>query len=396
MGTDTIKENCNSIFYYNKADITPTVLDGGNEITLANWPNQKHIICNINSNIPVVIPSHPYILVNRSVLCNCGIEANNHYLLESLAACENANSKLTMYFTVNTAFINYLDMFPNLTEFLKFPIITNRTTYEQTLPISLNISRYEKTLLTALTNLRDFVNSYTRHKEIFDLQERYENRILDTNKNFFSDNYIVDIFMFISAIISLLTTTLTIYLLCKHKKIRALIASLVLHQVKEVSAEMQPTNSECRTLAYRGIILTILSLIIVTFLHYRKSNFFKGHRFSNAVKIMIFISDVQNYIPIKLCKAASRIHLFKIIGTLKAENIKLITNYLWDTLEIDWKEVTVTFNGNKIDLPRVVIIKLQDKFKVRQLINREPLLFHLMLKQGITWFILAAGTQENV
>ena len=50
---------------------------------------------------------------------------------------------------------------------------------------------------------------------------------------------------------------------------------------------------------------------------------------------------------------------------LKAENIKLIKNYLWDTLEIDWKGVTVTFNGDKIDLPRVLIIKLQDKIKVR-------------------------------
>ena len=81
---------------------------------------------------------------------------------------------------------------------------------------------------------------------------------------------------------------------------------------------------------------------------------------------------------------------------LKAKNIKLIKNYLWDTLEIDWKEVTVTFNGNKIDLPRIVIIKFQDEFRVRRLMNREPLLFHLMLKQGITWFTLAAGTQETV
>ena len=81
---------------------------------------------------------------------------------------------------------------------------------------------------------------------------------------------------------------------------------------------------------------------------------------------------------------------------LKAKNIKLNKSYLWDTLEIAWKEVTVTFNGNKIDLPRVVIIKLQDKFKVRQLMNREPLLFHLMLKQGITWFPFAPGTQETV
>ena len=120
------------------------------------------------------------------------------------------------------------------------------------------------------------------------------------------------------------------------------------------------TNSECTTLAYIGIILTILSLIIDTFLHYRKSRFCKGHRFSNVVKTMIFTSDIQNYVPIKLCKAAGSIHLFKIIGMLKAENIKLNKNYLWDTLEIDWKEVTVTFNGNKIDLPRIVVIKLQD------------------------------------
>ena len=65
-------------------------------------------------------------------------------------------------------------------------------------------------------------------------------------------------------------------------------------------------------------------------------------------------------------------------------------------LEIDWKEVTVTFNDNKINLPRVVTIKPQDKVKVRHLMNREPLLFHLMLKQGVTWFTLAAGTQETV
>ena len=47
--------------------------------------------------------------------------------------------------------------------------------------------------------------------------------------------------MFISAIISLLATTLTIYLLCKHKKLRALIAILVLQKVKEVGAGMQQT-----------------------------------------------------------------------------------------------------------------------------------------------------------
>ena len=95
---NTYEEICKFNFYYNKTDITPTVLDGGNEIILANWPNDKHIICNINNDIPIKIPSHLYVLVNRSVLCNCGIEAENHLLLESLAACQDVNSKLVMYF----------------------------------------------------------------------------------------------------------------------------------------------------------------------------------------------------------------------------------------------------------------------------------------------------------
>ena len=63
---------------------------------------------------------------------------------------------------------------------------------------------------------------------------------------------------------------------------------------------------------------------------------------------MLFISDIQNYLPMKLCKTAGSIHLFKIIGTIKTENTKLNKNYLWDILEIDWKEVTVTFNETKL------------------------------------------------
>ena len=87
-----IKCNCHFTFYYNKTGITLTVLDGGNEIILPNWPNDKHIICTINNDILIKIPSYPYVLVNRSILCNCGIEVKNNCLLESLATCYDANT----------------------------------------------------------------------------------------------------------------------------------------------------------------------------------------------------------------------------------------------------------------------------------------------------------------
>ena len=198
--------------------------------------------------------------------------------------------------------------------------------------------------------------------------------------------------------ISIITITLVIYLFCKHKHIRTIVASLILHKIKEVEANsnhnQETNNYECRTLMHVQIIFTVLSMIIVIFLQYKRSRLCRGFKFSNAVKIMLFISDVQNYIPIKLCKTSSSIHLFKIKGTLKSEDIKLNRNYLWDTLEINWNKITIRFNDNKIGLPKIVAIKMLDKIRVRRLMNREPLNLHVMINQGITWYKLETETEK--
>ena len=139
---------------------------------MANWPNDKHIICDIDNDIPVKILSHPYVLVNRSILCNFGIEADNHHLLESIASCDKKTTKLIMYFTISLAFTNYLDMLPNMTDSL--PLIRDRTQYEQPLPIHLNIPHYDNSLSYRPTKLKDFMINYVNNnnniKEIFDLQ----------------------------------------------------------------------------------------------------------------------------------------------------------------------------------------------------------------------------------
>ena len=46
------------------------------------------------------------------------MEADNHHLLKSIASCDKKITTLMMYFTINLAFTNYLDMLPNLTESL--------------------------------------------------------------------------------------------------------------------------------------------------------------------------------------------------------------------------------------------------------------------------------------
>ena len=106
LDKQTIKENCVFDYYYNTTDVKPSILGGGHEIVLANWSSFKWLVCSTNNNIPLEIPSHPYVLLNRTILCNCIIEAENNFLLESIAACDpdSTNVDLEMYFVANTAF----------------------------------------------------------------------------------------------------------------------------------------------------------------------------------------------------------------------------------------------------------------------------------------------------
>ena len=80
--------------------------------------------------------------------------------MESLAASHDADSKLVMLFTVNTAFGTYLESLDNLTASLKFPILLNETTYKETLPTSLIPPAFDSKLLTAPKTLKDFVHKF--------------------------------------------------------------------------------------------------------------------------------------------------------------------------------------------------------------------------------------------
>ena len=112
------------------------------------------------------------------------------------------------------------------------------------------------------------------------------------------------------------------------------------------------------------LIISILGIVVFIILNARRLKLFRGYLFSNAVKIMLFISDAQYYVLVKLYRTVGSIHLFEITGKSTPEYIKVKRNILLDVIEIDWKEVDMTLNRNKINLPTSVIILLRDKFKL--------------------------------
>ena len=205
-GVEIIKENCGFQYYFNNIDVKPTVLDGGHKIVLDNWPNNKHVICNDNNNIPIKIPSHPYILINRTVLCNCGIDVEDNFLIESTAACSGKQSDLSMYFTVNTAFMHYFD---SLNNSLETHISQNWTMCEQVICISLQTFHFDSKLLEAPKTLKDFVYQYQQKKHVLDKRDNSDN-----SKHSFFDNYIMDVFLFIAAILSMISTAAIVHIIC--------------------------------------------------------------------------------------------------------------------------------------------------------------------------------------
>ena len=126
-----------------------------------------------------------------------------------------------------------------------------------------------------------------------------------------------------------------------------------MQRIKAVeAADMSNMLCTCRTQWYimgMLIIITLGMLYLVTN-NLRKSSFFKGCLFSNNTKILLFISNTYSYVPIKWCKVARSIHLFRIRGRLNPENVKLKKNWIWDVLEIDWSNTSIMLNDNEIDL----------------------------------------------
>ena len=136
------------------------------------------------------------------------------------------------------------------------------------------------------------------------------------------------------------------------------------------------------------LIIIILCMLYLVTNKIRKTSFCKGCLFSNNTKILLFVSNTHLYVPIKLCRVARNIHLFKIRGRLNPEHVRLKKNWIWDVLEIDWSDISITLNNNEIGLPSLVIIPFKERYRARRLLRKQPSLFYIMLKQGKTWFSL--------
>ena len=111
-------------------------------------------------------------------------------------------------------------------------------------------------------------------------------------------------------------------IMCKHAKLKALVTDIAFQPIKGqkqyLVASMTVKIAHTR---HKGTQLAALTLMIIGLIFFilattRKCRIFRGNLFSNTIMVMLFFSDDDQYVPVKLCKTAGSIHLFKILGHL--------------------------------------------------------------------------------
>ena len=212
--------------------------------------------------------------------------------------------------------------------------------------------------------------------------------IVSTETSIF-DHLAFDIFILSVAIILVVVIFLVIRLIFKGEKMQALLTNLAIIKGAKAINEENEANTKEYWVIIIWLSLILLCVLFLTIEKLYRMPICRKYHYSNTIKIMLFISDIKLYVPIKLCKASGSIHLFKLMGSINKENKTLHKNTMWDVIEVDWRLVTITLNGNVINLPGSVFIPFRDKFKIRRIIKGRPLLLHLMLKQGQTWYPLS-------
>ena len=113
----------------------------------------------------------------------------------------------------------------------------------------------------------------------------------------------------------MLAVIANIHITCRHAKLKALLNGIAFQPVKQTEAVVaNQTKEYCTAQWYAIAALTMMTILHIVYicLSNQRCTIFKRRLYPNTVTIMLFFSDIKQYIPVKLCKTAGSIHLFQL------------------------------------------------------------------------------------
>ena len=405
-----VKQNCKFIYYYNTT-VIPSVLDGGSEIILANMLNEKTLICAYDQDLAKPLPSSPYVLVDRRILCHCHIQSALTYVLKNIGSC-NSTDKPVLYYTVNVAFLNYFSSFlTNKTEIPSTPVLS-----ETILPFAMedysqdpdfdiycqDTSQFPEYLdqvahvhyqkQTYLANAKEFPNAGRAGMEISEVSETPH---LPSGNSFaFMFTVAFHVYVFVGTAISMIMLLPQVYMLLKQKKLRGLVAAITMFkQATKASAtptSLPSTEVICQDpwVSFVLTCITILGIVAYVIKHGRHLSLIYGHKFTNICKIYVLVSSQTHYVKLKIAEICGNPNLLTFNKELEIDKVTMQKGCMWDNIHILWEDVIIRHASVSIQVREHMCVPLIDRYRMRRMFA-QAVNYSFMVQQGDTWIQVA-------
>ena len=166
----------------------------------------------------------------------------------------------------------------------------------------------------------------------------------------------MDIVLFVATSLSMIAAIAIICFVCRNAKLKALLMGIVFQPVKQLEAIFgnEKEQQNCTVQWYTIVVLTLMVIVLTIYILVttQKCTTFKRRLYSYTVTVMLFFSDIKQYVPVKLCKTVVSIHLFQIYGQLTPDQNyirkKILMGYNQHRLErslcdFEWDNNTITY-----------------------------------------------------
>ena len=212
------------------------------------------------------------------------------------------------------------------------------------------------------------------------------------------------IFYFSTGIIVFVSLGPQVYACIKQGKPKTLVATMALYKLPDtktfnetlpMSAPIVPNERHAKYVCldpWINAIATLASLrtiVAYRMVRCRRRTLCRGLEYATACHIYIFISRNDRYSPIKLCSTTGLLYNFMTNQRLSMEALELHRGCPWDSMRINWGEMTLTNGDTKIRLPYNVQIPMREKSRLHSLMKGPDRTAHLMVLQGCTWYTVS-------
>ena len=353
--------------------------------TVANFHGPRSLKCNSkNGGLPKPAPEHVYAVVDRSFLCYCQLDLEHHAtILRQLSACtNNCTAHFQVEFVVNLGFYQLLrNRHPNLVENIR-PNAKGRTQI-----FDVHLAPANKTPLGEPTDLKDALERIGQHGRLCPIVDNP----LTCLPPVLAQNT--------SHVLSIIATVLSVglfilvrlFLLC-HFKLWTLVAGLTLASAPNfVDACQQPAMTIVCSNPYLTILATLVTIIATGMwicTHCQHLTWLRGYKYSRACMLYIFLYNSHFYVPLKIKRFTSHMHMYRIENPITPEKLSFHCHCLWDSYVVNWGSMKLYVNGIPIQLPLSLTVFLRDKIKTRHMMTKDELDLQFMIKQGANWYNL--------